>query len=164
MPFFTLGQAAKATGRSKSGILDAIRGGRLSATRDDKNQWQIDPVELHRVYPLLVQPSVKSEQDQTPLNANGLIHFEEKIGFLERIIGNLESERDDLRRRLDKEAEERREAQTKLAALLTYQPESKADTPPALPKARAAVRQWLWVALAVASVAAAIAQWLVYRG
>ena len=125
MPFFTLGQAAKATGRSKAGILDAIKGGRLSATRDDKNQWQIDPAELHRVYPLLVQPNVKSEQEQTPLNANGVIHFEEKIGFLERIIGNLESERDDLRRRLDKETEERREAQTKLTALLTHQPKTE---------------------------------------
>jgi hypothetical protein len=92
-----------------------------------------------------------------------VIHFEEKIGFLERIIGNLESERDDLRRRLDNEAEERREAQTKLTALLTHQPESKADTPSTLPEARAAVRPWLWVALAVASVAAAIAQWLLYR-
>jgi hypothetical protein len=95
-----------------------------------------------------------------------VIHFEEKIGVLERIIGNLESERDDLRRRLDKEAEERREAQTKLTALLTHQPESKADTPSALPKPkiRAAVRPWLWVALAVASVAAVIVEWLVYYG
>ena len=131
MPFLTLGQAAKATGRSKAGILDAIRGGRLSATRDDKNQWQIDPAELHRVYPLLVQPTVKPEQYQTPLNANDSVHFEEKIGFLERIIGTLENERDDLRRRLDKETEERREAQTKLTALLTHQP--KEEPSPAAP-------------------------------
>ena len=131
MPFLTLGQAAKATGRSKAGILDAIRGGRLSATRDDKNQWQIDPAELHRVYPLLVQPTVKHEQDQKPLNANDSVHFEEKIGFLERIIGTLENERDDLRRRLDKETEERREAQTKLTALLTHQP--KEEPSPAAP-------------------------------
>ena len=132
MPLLTLGQAAKATGRSKAGILDAIRGGRLSATRDDKNQWQIDPAELHRVYPLLVQPTVKPEQDQTPLNTNDSVHFEEKIGFLERIIGTLENERDDLRRRLDKETEERREAQTKLTALLTHQPkaEPSPDKPP----------------------------------
>ena len=132
MPLLTLGQAAKATGRSKAGILDAIRGGRLSATRDDKNQWQIDPAELHRVYPLLVQPTVKPEQDQTPLNANDSVHFEEKIGFLERIIGTLENERDDLRRRLDKETEERREAQTKLTALLTHQPKAE-PSPAALP-------------------------------
>jgi hypothetical protein len=34
---YTLGQAAKATGKQKSTILDAIRNGRLSASRDDKN-------------------------------------------------------------------------------------------------------------------------------
>jgi hypothetical protein len=86
---------------------------------------QIDPAELHRVYPLIVQPTVKPEQDQTPLNTNDSVHFEEKIGFLERIIGTLENERDDLRRRLDKETEERREAQTKLTALLTHQPKEE---------------------------------------
>jgi hypothetical protein len=48
--------------------------------------------------------------------------------------------------------------------MLTHQPESKADTPSALPEARAAVRPWLWVALAVASVAAVIVEWLVYYG
>ena len=168
MPPFTLGQAAKATGRSKAGILDAIKKGRLSATRDDKNQWQIDPSELHRVYPLTVQPDVKSEQEQTPLNTKEVSHFEEKIGFLERIIGNLENERDDLRRRLDKETEERREAQIKLTALLTHQPAPKADTPPTLPEierqpeTHAAVRPWLWVALAVVIIVAALAQWMAY--
>jgi hypothetical protein len=82
---------------------------------------------------------------------------------LRELVRQIEGERDELRRRLDRETGERRETQTKLTALLTHQPESKADTPAALPEARAAVRPWLWVALAVASVASAIAQWLVYR-
>ena len=90
MPPFTLGQAAKATGRSKAGLLDAIRSGRISAGRDDKNQWQIDPAELHRVYPLIVQPDVKAEQEQTQLNTSDLTHFQEKTAFLERIISGLE--------------------------------------------------------------------------
>lgn len=150
MPPFTLGQAAKATGRSKAGILDAIRGGRLSASRDDKNQWQIDPAELHRVYPLIVQWEVKTEQDQTPLNAQELRHFQEKIGFLERIISGLESERDNWRERFDKEAAERREAQTKLTALLAHQPEPKAEPTPQ-PEAAPAVRPVLWFGLAVSA-------------
>jgi len=130
MPPLTLGQAAKATGRSKAGILEAIRAGRLSATRDDKRQWQIDPAELDRVYPFVVQ----TEREQTPPNGQELRHFEEKIGFLERIINGLENERDDLRRRLDQEAEERRAIQSKLTALLTDQrpqPTPAADPAPA---------------------------------
>jgi hypothetical protein len=47
---FTLNQAAKACNKSKSTLLYAINSGRLSANRDDKNQWQIDPSELFRVY------------------------------------------------------------------------------------------------------------------
>lgn len=127
MPPFTLGQAAKATGRSKAGILDAIRSGRLSAKRDERNQWQIDPAELDRVYPLIVQSEANSEQEQTPLNRQELRHFEEKIGFLERLITGLESERDDLRQRLDKSEEERRATQAKLTALLTYQPKPEPE-------------------------------------
>jgi len=124
MPPFTLGQAAKATGRSKAGLLDAIRSGRISASRDDKNQWQIDPAELHRVYPLIVQPNVKAEQEQTPPNTPDLTHFQEKTAFLERIISGLENERDDLRRRLDVEAEERR----RLTHLLTHEPGKSSHT------------------------------------
>ena len=51
MALLTLGQASDECGKHKSTILDAIRKGRLSAKRDDKNQWQIDPAELFRVYP-----------------------------------------------------------------------------------------------------------------
>ena len=49
---YTLGQAAKATGKTKSTIQVAIKSGRISASRDDLGRYQIDPAELHRVYPL----------------------------------------------------------------------------------------------------------------
>ncbi len=62
MSFLTLGLAAKATGKQKSTILDAIRSGRLSASRNELQQWQIDPAELFRVYP--AQP--KTERQETP--------------------------------------------------------------------------------------------------
>lgn len=47
----TLNQAAKACGRSKSTLLDAIRSGRMSAPKDDRGRYVIDPAELHRVFP-----------------------------------------------------------------------------------------------------------------
>ena len=131
MPPFTLGQAAKATGRSKAGILGAIRSGRLSAGRDERKQWQIDPAELDRVYPLIIQSGVKPEQEQAPLNPQELRHFEEKIGFLERIINGLENERDNLRQRLDNSEDERRATQIKLTALLTHQSKPEAQPVPA---------------------------------
>lgn len=47
----TLNQAAKACGRSKSTLLDSIRSGRMSAPKDDRGRYVIDPAELHRAFP-----------------------------------------------------------------------------------------------------------------
>jgi hypothetical protein len=49
---YTLGQAAKACGKSKMTIARAIQAGRISASRTDTGSYAIDPSELHRVYPL----------------------------------------------------------------------------------------------------------------
>src|SRR5258707_13869164 len=50
---YTLGQAAKAVGMSKTSILRSIKAGRISAGRDEFGQWAIEPCELHRGYPPL---------------------------------------------------------------------------------------------------------------
>lgn len=55
----TLNQAAKTCGRSKSTLLEAIRSGRMSAPKDDRGRYVIDPAELHRAFPF--QP-----QDRSP--------------------------------------------------------------------------------------------------
>lgn len=47
----TLNQAAKTCCRSKSTLLAAIRSGRMSAPKDDRGRYTIDPAELHRVFP-----------------------------------------------------------------------------------------------------------------
>jgi hypothetical protein len=52
---YTLGQAAKAVGMSKTSILRSIKAGRISAGRDELGQWAIEPCELHRVYPPLTE-------------------------------------------------------------------------------------------------------------
>lgn len=59
---YTLGEAAKATGKSKATISKAIKNGRISALKDETGTFHIDPSELHRVYPI----SVSSEQRETP--------------------------------------------------------------------------------------------------
>ena len=52
---YTLGQAARAVGKSKSTISRAIRKGKISAEHDAHGQFAIDPAELHRVYPATEQ-------------------------------------------------------------------------------------------------------------
>jgi len=46
----TLGTAAKAAGVSKSTIYRAVKSGKLSASRNADDEYEIDPAELHRVY------------------------------------------------------------------------------------------------------------------
>jgi hypothetical protein len=47
---YTLGQAARAVGRSKTTLGRYIKSGRLSATRAEDGAYIIDPAELHRVF------------------------------------------------------------------------------------------------------------------
>ena len=49
---YTLGQAAKATGKSKTTIQRAVANGLISARKGQNGEYQIDPAELHRVFPL----------------------------------------------------------------------------------------------------------------
>ena len=58
---YTLGEAAKVTGKSKATISKAIKTGRISAAKDEAGTFRIDPAELHRVYP----PTVSNEHEET---------------------------------------------------------------------------------------------------
>ena len=47
----SLSAAAHAAGVNRTTILRAIKSGKVSATKNEHGEWQIDPAELHRVYP-----------------------------------------------------------------------------------------------------------------
>lgn len=48
---YTLGTAAKAVGMSKATIHRALKAGTISAVRKENGTYEIQPAELHRVYP-----------------------------------------------------------------------------------------------------------------
>lgn len=50
---YTLGAAAKATGKSKTTIQRAVSKGLISATKEKNGRYSIDPSELHRVFPMV---------------------------------------------------------------------------------------------------------------
>ena len=101
---YTLGEAAKATGKSKATISKAIKSGRVSARKDETGTFHIDPSELHRVYP----PTVYSEQKETPANPaenaniDGTIRelqarleaAHERLSDKEAVIADLREDRD----------------------------------------------------------------------
>lgn len=130
----TLGQAAKHAERAKGTMSKALQNGQISAEKDDKGRWQIDPSELQRwmdANPFLNAPE---NQDTTPietpknLNENGALSTEvkmlrEQINRLEvlhererqTLIGQVED--------LKVEAERRSREHIQALALLTDQRE-----------------------------------------
>jgi hypothetical protein len=121
--FFTLGEAAKATGKSKATISNAIKSGRLSVHEKTDKGYRIAAVELFRVFD---SSPTNSAQNGSPTASRPEIEhitrgLEHELAIVreerERERRHFESTIDDLRRRLDAEAEERR----RLTALLTDQ-------------------------------------------
>jgi hypothetical protein len=107
MPY-TLGQAAKATGKSKPTILQAIQSNRLEAKKDDLNRWQIEEEALFRLYPKLTEDNPEALPEEKPHDPNTL---QAVIDGLRELLRQIEGERDDLRRRLDDDAAERHKLQ-----------------------------------------------------
>lgn len=63
----TLATAAAAVGRSKTAILRAINDGRIPVSRTEEGDVQIDPADLHRVYPPLRTAETQQRVYQSPL-------------------------------------------------------------------------------------------------
>jgi hypothetical protein len=97
---YTLGQAAKAVGMSKTYILRSIKAGRISAGRDELGQWAIEPCELHRVYPPL--PDENDTGNGTGERAvtggdTALVEANARVSLLEQWLGDLRTMLDDMR-------------------------------------------------------------------
>ena len=128
----TLGTAAKACGVGRTTILRAIKTGKISALKDDKGSYAIDPAELHRVFPPVASEQIEEQQMERDATGNGTGGTAVLLAKIEGLEALLDREREtvtDLRRRLDDEAAERR----RLTALLTHQPESKPEAAPVPP-------------------------------
>jgi excisionase family DNA binding protein len=107
MAQYTLAEAAKTTGKSKSTILRSIRAGRISAVRDElTGGWLVEPAELHRLYS--ERDAERGGADDTLRNGHDAAAIRELQAERERERAQLLDQIADLRRRLDAEAEERR--------------------------------------------------------
>jgi excisionase family DNA binding protein len=101
---YTLGEAAKATGKSKATISKAIKSGRISALKDETGTFRIDPSELQRVYPISVYGEQKETPENTHVNADSIITIRElqarleaaneRLSDKETVISDLREDRD----------------------------------------------------------------------
>lgn len=101
---YSLSSAAKATGKSKGTISEAIRSGKISASKDAHGQWSIDPAELHRVYaPVQLD---RSNLDPTstevgPRSESFSLDREDLVQLLKESLAEARRERDDARAERD---------------------------------------------------------------
>jgi hypothetical protein len=117
---YTLSQSATATGKSKATIQRAIKSGKISASKTSSGAYEIDPSELHRVFPETVKRvsqhpnetirnSVKLTQELPDINViQRIVDLEKELAVMEARKNGLEDQKqnlaesvDDLRRRLD---------------------------------------------------------------
>lgn len=94
----TLNKAAQTCGRAKSTLIDAIKSGRLSAPKDDRGRYAIDPAELHRVFPFDMidhrepVPNRSSEPlPTTPESHPNTQALEREIELLREMLGKAEA-------------------------------------------------------------------------
>lgn len=115
---YSLSEAAKATGKNKTTIQRAIKNGKISASKGDRGAYEIDPAELHRVFPLTVaQPDAQHRQSNDAQQVefahnnshlNRVVELEKELAVAHERANGLEAQKDqmadtisDLRKRLD---------------------------------------------------------------
>ena len=138
---FSLSQAAKETGKGKSGIHRAIKSGRLSAQRHEDGTYSINAAELFRAFPPASPEPVPAQSQEPHQEPPATLSAAEEVlqVRVEMLTIQLEREQEtvaDLRARLDAEAAERR----RLTELLTHQEQKSEPLPASAPPPR----RWFW--------------------
>ena len=122
MKYLSLNKAAQAAHKTKKTLQEAIENGTLSATKNERGHWQIDPAELSRVYSL---KTTDLDQDQSPIPINTIDQNVENRIEIERLRAELEAERK-LSAMLEQDRDEwKSQAKTLLIANQNESPSSK---------------------------------------
>ncbi|GGE29299.1 hypothetical protein SAMN05421774_1275 [Gemmobacter megaterium] len=101
---YTLNEAAKATGKSKTTIHRALKSGKVSATKTDSGVYAIEPAELHRVF-----PPVPTERNAERSIRNEEEHLRNDLGTLRIQLESTEKERERERQQLEETIADLRE-------------------------------------------------------
>jgi hypothetical protein len=98
MPY-TLAAAAAATGLSKTTIFRAIKSGKISGSKDVNGQWEVEPAELHRVYPPFAEGAecTDAPQHHASVHATAAVELELKLAVLEERVIYLRDALDEMR-------------------------------------------------------------------
>ena len=101
---YSLNDAAKATGKSKTTIHRALKSGKVSASKTDSGAYAIEPAELHRVF-----PPVPVERYTERSEWNDMEHKRDDQGTLRIQLESIEKERERERQQLQETMADLRE-------------------------------------------------------
>ena len=149
--YLSLGQAARETGKSKSVISNALKSGRLSGRRNEKEEWEIDPAELFRVFPPQNGQQSGSERFSTPENP-----------LIELLREQLRLAQEQIKQGYERE-QQATEEKMRLLAMLEIEQTARRDMELKLlsaPTVRPGnARLWILLVLLLASIGAAVVYW-----
>lgn len=144
---YTLKQAAEATGKSKSTIFRAIKAHTISGIRDENGEWQIDPAELHRVFPPVSDTAPRHDAMRNDEIPNEIVRLRREVEIKDEQLAaerrERDRERDTLRETMTdlREDRDRWRAQAEHATRLLTDQREKAQEPPPAPPRRS---WWSW--------------------
>ena len=101
---YSLNDAAKATGKSKTTIHRALKSGKISASKTDSGAYAIEPAELHRVF-----PPVPTERNAERSEWNDVERQKDDSGTLRIQLESIEKERERERQQLQETITDLRE-------------------------------------------------------
>ena len=116
----SLRTAAREVGVSKTTILRAVRSGRVSATRKDDGEYEIEPAELFRVYTPHRNGEAVVAQDAPPDRTEDRVciaRLEERVKALEAALEVERRRADEDRRRAETQADELRRERDRWAGV-----------------------------------------------
>jgi hypothetical protein len=122
---YSLKEAAAAAGKGKPAILKATQSGKISAEKNANGEWQIEPSELHRVYPAVSGGTVSEigskEPEETIGNPNGNNLLRQEVQFLREKLTDLERMTENERRQWSDQIEDLRGERDRLLKVIEEQ-------------------------------------------
>src|SRR5262245_3881325 len=100
---FTIGQAARETGKSKSTISKSVKNGTISAEKQPDGSYQIDAAELFRVFPRKGEEPAEAHGERTAANTALLLENRElkaRLEMQDKLVRALEADKSFLQEQL----------------------------------------------------------------
>jgi len=118
--YLSLNKASKEAGISKSTLSEALNSGRLTAEKDDRGRWKIDPAALFQVFPKTSSNEHIEPKPNTDPNIENLIkiaRLEAELEASKKLQAKAEETAEYVQRKLDEADQDRRNADARLEDL-----------------------------------------------